>query len=162
MRGLQERRAVAALTAQRRALAVTAATAVPVVALDQLTKWWALEALADGPVHVGWTLDLRLTFNPGASFSLGPGLTPYLTAAGVVLVGVIVVMARGMTTTRAAVALGFMLGGALGNVTDRLFRDHGGAVVDLIDFGWWPVFNGADVALVCGAIVLVLVSARET
>ena len=134
---------------------------MPVVALDQLTKWWALEVLADGPRHIAWTLDLRLTFNSGAAFSMGPGLTPFLTAAGVVLVGLLVVMSRGMTTTRAAVALGLMLGGALGNLTDRLFRGHGGAVVDFVDFGWWPVFNVADAALVCGAILLVLVSARQ-
>jgi signal peptidase II len=161
VRGLQERGSVAPLTVQRRALAVTAATAVPVVALDQLTKWWALEALADGAVHVAWTLDLRLTFNSGASFSLGPGLTPFLTVIGVVLVGLLVVMARGMTTTASALALGLMLGGALGNLGDRLFRDHGGAVVDFVDFGWWPVFNVADAGLVCGAILLVLVSSRE-
>jgi signal peptidase II len=146
---------------RRRGLAVTAATAAPIVVLDQLTKWWALETLSDGPRHLFWTLDLRLTFNSGASFSSFPGLTPYLTAAGVVLVGVLVLMSGSATRTNAAVCLGVMLGGALGNLTDRLFRDHGGAVIDFIDFGWWPIFNVADSALVCGAILLVIVSARH-
>jgi signal peptidase II len=159
VRRLQERRVVAAITRQR-ALALTAATVAPVVALDQLTKWWALEQLSDGPIHVFWTLDLRLTFNSGAAFSTGPGLTPFLTAAGVALVGMLVLMSRASTKTSAAISLGLLLGGACGNLADRLFRDHGGAVIDFVDFGWWPVFNVADTALVCGAILLVLVNAR--
>ena len=144
-----------------RALAVTAAAAAPIVLLDQLTKWWALEALSDGPNHVFWTLDLRLTFNSGAAFSTGPGLTPILTVVGVGLVGMLVLMSGSAPSTRAAVCVGVLLGGALGNLSDRLFRDHDGAVVDFIDFGWWPVFNVADMALVCGAILLVIVSARH-
>jgi signal peptidase II len=145
---------------RRRALAVTAATAAPVVALDQLTKWWALERLSDGAIHLFWTIDLRLTFNSGAAFSTAPGLTPFLTAAGVLLVGVLVLMSRAATRTSATVALGLMLGGALGNLSDRLFRHHGGAVIDFVDFHWWPVWNMADAALVCGAILLVLANAR--
>ncbi len=157
---VQERGAVAPLT-RRRALAVTAAAAAPVVLLDQLTKWWALEALSDGATHLFWTLDLRLTFNTGAAFSTGPGLTPFLTIAGVVLVGVLVLMSSAAERTAAAVSLGFLLGGALGNLSDRLFRDHGGAVVDFIDFNWWPVFNVADIALFCGGALLVLTTARS-
>lgn len=109
---------------------------------------------------MGWTLWLRLAFNSGAAFSMGPGLTPFLTIAGVGLVGMLVVMTRDVTKKSAAVALGFLLGGAIGNLSDRLFRDHGGAVVDFVDFGWWPVFNVADTALVCGAALLVLTSLR--
>jgi signal peptidase II len=157
---MQERGAVAPVVDRRRALAVTAAVAAPVVALDQLTKWWALERLSDGPIHLFWTLDLRLTFNSGAAFSTAPGLTPFLTAAGVILVGVLVMMSRAATRTTAAVALGLMLGGALGNLSDRLLRDHGGAVIDFVDFRWWPVFNAADTALFCGAVLLVLANAR--
>lgn len=103
---------------------------------------------------------LRLTFNSGAAFSMGPGLTPFLTIAGVGLVGMLVVMTRDVTKKSAAVALGLLLGGAVGNLSDRLFRDHGGAVVDFVDFGWWPVFNVADTALACGAVLLVLTSLR--
>ncbi|MEY2566503.1 MAG: signal peptidase [Actinomycetota bacterium] len=160
MRGLQERGAVAPLTGTRRTLAIAAAVAAPVVALDQLAKAWAVHRLSDGAIHLFWTLDLRLTFNSGAAFSLGPGLTPFLTVIGVVLVGVLVLMSRSVSRTSAAIALGLLLGGALGNLTDRLFRDLGGKVVDFIDFGWWPVFNLADTALFCGAILLVLTNLR--
>ena len=78
-----------------------------------------------------------------------------------VLVGVLVLMSGWAPRTSAAVCLGVMLGGAVGNLTDRLFRDHSGAVIDFIDFGWWPIFNVADVALVCGAILLVILSAKH-
>jgi signal peptidase II len=158
---VQERRAVAPLTGTRRTLAIAAATAAPVVAFDQLTKSWAVHRLADRPIHVVWTLDLRLTFNSGAAFSIGPGLTPFLTVVGVFLVGMLVLMSRSLSRTSAALALGLLLGGALGNLSDRLFRDFGGKVVDFVDFGWWPVFNVADAALFCGAILLVLTNVRS-
>ena len=141
-------------------VALALAAAALVATADQLTKWWALENLADGPVHVLWTLRLRLTFNKGASFSLGTGLTPFLTAAVVVIIAVLVVMARSATTRPMAVSIGLLLGGAVGNLGDRLFRDHGGAVVDFIDLGWWPIFNLADAAVVIGALLLVLVGSR--
>jgi signal peptidase II len=162
VRRLQERGAVAPVAAGRRVPVLIGATTVVVVALDQLAKWWALEVLADGPIHVGWTLYLRLTFNSGASFSLGPGLTPFLKAAAVALLVVLITMTRSVRTAPSAVAMGLLIGGALGNLTDRLVRDHGGAVVDFVDFGWWPVFNVADAALVCGAILLVLVEMRRS
>jgi signal peptidase II len=147
---------------RRRVSVVIAASAASVVALDQLAKWWALEALTDGPIHVGWTLYLRLTFNSGAAFSLGPGLTPVLKAVAVGLLVLLLTMTREVRTSPSAVAMGLLIGGALGNLTDRLLRDHGGAVIDFVDFGWWPVFNVADAALVCGAILLVLLELRRT
>ena len=132
-----------------------------VVALDQATKTWALRALADGPVHVVWTLRLNLSFNSGAAFGLGKGLAPFLVAAGVVTVVVLVGLGRTTGTTGAAsVALGLVVGGAVGNLADRLFRDHRGAVVDFIDLQWWPVFNVADAAITCGALLLVLAGSR--
>ena len=59
-----------------------------------------------------------------------------------------------------AVAMGLVLGGALGNLTDRVFRSNGGAVVDFIDPQWWPIFNVADAAVVCGAILLAITGWR--
>jgi signal peptidase II len=160
VRGLQERRVVAPLTGAPRTLAIAAAVAAPVVLLDQLTKSWAADRLRDESIHLFWTLYLRLTFNSGAAFSLGPGLTPFLTVVGVALVAVLVVMSRSMTGTSSAIALGLLLGGALGNLADRLVRDLGGRVIDFVDFGWWPVFNLADTALFCGAVLLVLTNLR--
>jgi signal peptidase II len=136
-------------------------TAALTATADQLTKWWALEALPDGPVHVIWTLHLELHFNSGAAFSMGRGLTPFITAAVVALVVVLFTMVRSVTTPSVAVALGLLLGGASGNLIDRLVRDHGGAVIDFIDLQWWPVFNLADAAVVIGGILLVLLGPRD-
>lgn len=149
-------RAVEAAGRPRLALAV--AVAGVVVAADQATKWWALRALDDGPVDLG-ILDLRLTFNSGAAFGLGKGFAPVLVVAAVVLL--VVLLRRGwLVAGRApAVAAGLVLGGAVGNLLDRLFRDPGllrGDVVDFVDLRWWPVFNLADGAIVVGAAVLVV------
>ena len=137
-----------------------AATLVAVVsavlATDQLTKSWAFDELSDRSIHVGWTLDLALTLNRGAAFSLGNGITPLLMAGGAVLLVVLIVAGGRARTTIMAVSLGLIIGGAAGNLTDRFLRDNGGAVIDFIDFGWWPVFNVADIALFCGAALLVL------
>ncbi|MGH9178108.1 MAG: signal peptidase II [Acidimicrobiales bacterium] len=132
------------------------------VLLDQFTKSWALRALDDGPVDLVWTLRFKLSFNSGAAFGIGEGLAPFFVAAGVVMLVVLLALSRAAATTRpAAVALGMVLGGAVGNLVDRLFRGHGGAVVDFIDLQWWPVFNLADAAITCGAVLLVLAGPRN-
>ncbi len=157
MRRLQERGSVPPLTARRLALAGT--VAVVVVTGDQLTKSWALRALDDGPVHLVWTLQLNLSFNTGAAFGLGPGLGPLLVVFGIVLVIALLGLVRQATATRAgSVFLGLVVGGALGNLADRVFRDHGGAVIDFVDLQWWPVFNLADAAISCGVVLLVVTS----
>lgn len=140
---------------------VLAAVAGVVVALDQATKTWALEALADAPIDLVWTLRLNLSYNRGAAFGLGKGLAPLLVAGGVALLVVLASFSRSLTGRLPTLALGLVLGGASGNLVDRLFRGHDGAVVDFIDLQWWPVFNVADMAIVCGAILLVLTSGRD-
>ena len=166
MRGVQERGPVPALsttTVRRpsRRSAWGGATAAAVVAIDQLTKTWALDALADGPVDVVWTLRFNLSFNSGAAFGLGRGVAPLLIVAGVVVLIVLIGASRSTAPTVAsAVALGLVVGGAAGNLADRLLRGHGGAVVDFIDLQWWPVFNVADAAITCGAALLVVAGAR--
>lgn len=146
----------------RRVATVVAGVAAAVVAIDQATKSWALEALADGPVHVVWTLDLDLTFNTGTAFSLGRGLGPVLALLAVAVLAVLLRSGVATASTGAAVAVGLVLGGALGNLTDRALRTTdgegflGGAVVDFVDLGWWPVFNVADAAIVVGAVGVVL------
>jgi signal peptidase II len=150
---VQERRAVPALTV---------GVAAAVIAIDQLTKTWALHHVADRPIHLIWTLRLYLTFNSGAAFSLGRGITPFLVPLAVAVVAVMLFMTGRRHPTRpVTVAMGLILGGALGNLVDRLFRHHGGAVIDFIDLQWWPVFNVADASLVVGAILLLLVG-RQT
>jgi signal peptidase II len=133
-----------------------AAVAVVVVALDQATKTWAVHRLADGPVHLWWRLSLVLTYNSGAAFSLGQGFTPFLVAGVVVMLVVLLFLSRSVASRPAAVALGLVLGGAFGNLTDRLVRHNHRSVIDFVDFRGWPTFNVADAAVVCGAILLVL------
>jgi signal peptidase II len=131
--------------------------AAAVVAADQLSKIWALSALADGPISVVGSVRLYLTRNSAGAFGLGGAAVPFLAVAALILV---VVMASSGETTRhplLAVAVGLVLGGALGNLADRLFRGRGwlrGAVVDFIDFRVWPVFNLADTAITCGCLLL--------
>lgn len=108
-------------------------------------------------------LSLRFTTNPGGAFSLFGGAAALFLVASVVAVVVIVLASRNLASVASAVSLGLLLGGALGNLTDRLTRGSGidGAVVDLIDLHVWPVFNVADMAIVTGALLLVVTSFRR-
>jgi signal peptidase II len=141
------------------------AAAAVVVALDQVSKHWALAALDDGPIDLVGSLRLNLTFNDGAAFSLGSGRSSWIALIALVVVAVILKL--GWTADRRlwAAGLGVILGGALGNLTDRLLRAGdgllGGHVVDFVDLQWWPVFNVADVALWVGIGLLLLSSWRE-
>ena len=134
--------------------------AAVVAVLDQLTKQWALSALADGPVDLVGSLRLNLVFNDRAAFSLGFGSTTAIALVGCTLVVVLVVMGVRAEQRGWALGLGIILGGALGNLSDRAFRaDDGflsGRVVDMVDLQWWPVFNVADMALWVGIGVLLL------
>jgi signal peptidase II len=142
-------------------LAVTGLVALAVIALDQLTKSLAVDRLSDGDIDLFWTLRLNLTFNSGLSFGQGRGLTGYITVLGIFLVAALLWWTRRLTSLPMAVGIALLIGGACGNLTDRLFRSHGGAVIDFIDFQWWPVFNVADIAVSCGAVLLVLATLRE-
>jgi signal peptidase II len=139
------------------------AVAAVVVALDQLTKAIALERLADGaPVHVlGDLLQFRLVFNPGAAFSFATGYTFVFTIIAAVVVVVILRVSRKLRSLPWALALGALLGGAIGNLLDRVFREPAvfqGHVVDFIELPNWPVFNLADTAITCSAVAMVLLS----
>jgi signal peptidase II len=136
-----------------------AGVAAAVLLADQLTKWWALEALDDRTVDLVWTLRLRLVFNRGSAFGLGSRFGPVIAILAVVVVVLLLRSARGGEGRLGSVALGLVLGGALGNLADRVFREGrgllGGSVVDFVDLQWWPVFNLADAAIVVGAGLLV-------
>ena len=135
-------------------LGTAAGVAAGVVLVDQLTKWWAVTRLSEGQIHVIGKLDLELTRNTGSSFSLLQGSTDFLIAVVVVATAVLGVLAwRSVTVGRAAL-YGLILGGALGNLTDRLFR--GGAVVDFVAVHFWPTFNVADACIVVGCGLLVV------
>ncbi len=160
---MQERRAVVpALTVRRtvwsRRLLIPTIAAL-VVAADQFTKTWALHHL-EVPRHVIGPTNLLLTFNGGAAFSIGRGVTPFIEAVVVAMViWLVLVSSRASRSANLGVAigLGLLLGGALGNLADRLFRHNHGSVIDFIQLvSWWPVFNVADAAIVVGVIVLAL------
>jgi len=134
--------------------------AILVVAIDQATKAWAVEALADGPIVIidGW-LNLRLVFNTGASFSLfakGGAVIGLLVIAVVIM---IFFALREAGRRLDAVALGLVLGGAVGNLLDRAFRGDSfldGAVVDFINVPFFATFNFADIAINVGVALLLL------
>jgi signal peptidase II len=136
------------------------AVAGVVVALDQLTKIWAVAALSDGPVEViGTLLQFRLTRNPGGAFSLLTGLTPVLALLAVVMVIYIVRTTRRTADVVMAYSLGLVLGGAVGNLVDRMLRSPGflrGEVVDFIKVPHWPTFNVADCAITVGVILIAI------
>ncbi len=155
-------------TRRRRLVAWTAVLALVVLLADQAAKWWAESSLTVGgdPVPlVGELLQLRLIYNPGAALSIlsGTGMTWLLTIV-VVAVVVVIVRAIGRIGSRGwAVALGLLLGGALGNLIDRLFRDPGfaeGHVVDFIDYAGFFVGNVADIAIVVAAGLIVVLTFR--
>jgi signal peptidase II len=131
-----------------------------IVAVDQLTKIWAVSALSDRSVSIiGTTVVLLLTRNPGGAFGRFKGMTPVL-ALGAIVVSVFLFRAVRRTSDGWTVAaLTLVLGGALGNLCDRIFRAPGvftGHVVDFVKVGWWPVFNVADSCITIGAVLLVV------
>lgn len=139
--------------------------AAGVVALDQLTKAWAISALADGPIAIiDTTVQFRLARNTGAAFSLFASGGPIV---GIMAIGVVILIfvALGDASRRLeAVALGLVLGGAVGNLLDRAFRGDdflSGAVVDFVYTSFFPTFNVADTAITFGVALLLLSAFRR-
>ena len=132
--------------------------ALVVLILDILTKGWAMSALSDGrDIHIFWTLHFALTHNEGMAFSTGTNVGPFIGMLAIVVIAILIFTLRKQSSVISLVATGCIIGGAIGNVLDRVFRGSGfmgGAVVDFIDFRWWPVFNVADIGIVCGAIAV--------
>ncbi len=149
----------------RRLVRVTFGVAAGVVVLDQLTKYLAVRYLeGQPPVEVvgSW---VRLVFlrNSGAAFSIGTGVTFVFTAIAIAVAVVIVRTSRRLGSLGWAIALGGLLGGAIGNLLDRLFREPGflrGHVVDFIALPNFAIFNVADSAIVCSSILMVLLAVR--
>jgi signal peptidase II len=151
----------------RRRVGVLAAVAAFVLAADAISKALVVAHLReDQPVHlIGNVLMLWLTRNPGAAFSVGTSETVVFT---VIAFGVIVYIARTARKLYSlgwAIALGLLLGGAMGNLSDRIFRAPGlfrGDVVDWIAVTrFYPIFNLADSAIVCGGILTVILAMRS-
>lgn len=148
---------------RRAALALFAAAAASYV-LDRLTKVWAERTLPGDPLElIPGVLTLRFTTNTGGAFSLFSNIPWFFVGVSLVISTLIVVTAFRHTDLMVGVSLGLVLGGAVGNLTDRLVRGAGalGEVVDFIDVHFWPVFNVADSAIVVGAGFLAFTSWRR-
>jgi signal peptidase II len=149
---------------RRRGAAILFGTAAAVYLLDRVTKLWAERTLADAPIEViRGALTLRFTTNSGGAFSLGQS-APWLFAGATITVSlVIVATAFRHRDPVIAAALGLILGGALGNLTDRALRGPGlsGQVIDFVDPHIWPIFNVADASIVIGALLLAWSSYRS-
>jgi len=153
-------------TSPVRRLPLALSIAAVVLVLDQATKFLAERTLTGhAPVPVlGDFIRLRLLYNPGAAFSMGTGATWVFTIIAAVAV---VVLLRYVTRPQPkgmAISLALLLGGATTHLGDRLFRAPGfarGHVVDFIDYNGWFVGNVADIALTCGAVLLLIFAARQ-
>ena len=136
-----------------------------IVLLDQVTKSWAVSALADGHViHVVGSLQFSLGFNSGFAFSQGQGMGPVVGVFAIIAVLFLLRAVRKATTQISALALCAIVAGAIGNIADRIFRGEGwlhGRVVDFIDVQWWPVFNVADSSITVGACALIAAMLME-
>jgi signal peptidase II len=147
-----------------RSLLAIGAVTVVVVVLDQLTKWWALEALTDPTrvIDLVWTLRLRVIYNTGTAFSLTSDSGPIVSVIALVVVAFLLWSGRTQRSPWVLTSYGLVVGGTFGNLVDRVFRDGnegllGGAVIDFVDLQWFPVFNLADAALTIGIGLLLVV-----
>ncbi|KRB75950.1 hypothetical protein ASE01_12935 [Nocardioides sp. Root190] len=151
------------LLAAPRTWLLFAVLAVVMLVLDQVSKVLAVRHLTGEPdvELVGEVLQLHLTYNPGAAFSLGTRFTVVLAVLACTATVVVLWISRRLANRWWAVALGFLFAGIVGNLTDRLFRDPSpfrGHVVDFLMLPNWPVFNIADICINVGvAMILVQV-----
>jgi signal peptidase II len=139
---------------------LAAAIVVAILVVDQATKVWAVEDLSDGPVSIiGTDVEFHLSRNSGGAFSLFRGFTPLLALLAIVFAFILVRAVRRAEDRLSVVALALVLGGALGNLCDRVFRDPSflsGHVVDFIKLWNFPTFNVADSCITIGAVLLVV------
>jgi signal peptidase II len=151
--------------AARRRLLLVLGVAVVVLAIDQVAKAIVMATLAlHEPIRLlGGLLTLRLVRNPGAAFGMATGFTIVFSVIALAVVVTIIRIAGRLQSSWWALALGMLLGGAAGNLGDRLFRDPGpfrGHVVDFLELPHWPVFNLADSAIVGAGILMVILTFR--
>jgi signal peptidase II len=150
---------------RRRRIGVLLGIAAFVLLADIVSKCIIAATMTDhAPIRLlGGFLTITLTRNPGAAFGLGTGLTVVLAVVATGVIAVILRTSRRLYSVPWAVVLGLLLGGASGNLVDRLFRSPGwfrGHVVDWIELPHWPVFNLADSAIVMGGLIAVVLASR--
>ena len=151
-------------TRPARPVVTIVAVAAGLVGLDQLTKWWAVEALTEPirTIDLFWTLRLRYLENRGTAFSLTDDTGPIVSLVALAVVVLLLRSGRSQRSRLVLVGYGLVVGGTVGNLVDRLFRTRaddgllGGGVVDFVDLQWFPVFNVADAALTIGIGLLLV------
>ncbi|CAN2193264.1 LspA Lipoprotein signal peptidase [Candidatus Nanopelagicaceae bacterium] len=133
--------------------------------IDFLTKNWAIENLSSSSRQIiGSFLQLTLLRNPGAAFSMATGFTIVFTSISIAVVIFIARYASRITSTWWAYVGGLVLGGVLGNLTDRIFREPGflyGHVIDWIELPHWPIFNVADSSIFIAAGIAILLTIKN-
>jgi signal peptidase II len=153
------------VTRRSKLAVVLYSAAVGAYLLDRITKYLAEEFLAGRvPVEIiRGVVRLRYVTNSGGAFGLFGGQPWLFFAATLVVCGAIVAASIKLSSGASSLGLGLILGGALGNLTDRIIRGPGvsGTVVDFVDFHVWPVFNLADSAIVVGALVILVAGLRR-
>lgn len=141
------------------------ATAWTIWLLDFATKTWAISSLSSQPRKIiGSLLQFTLVKNPGAAFNLATGFTIFFTLLAFIVVATVTYFASRITSRGWSIAIGLLLGGVLGNLTDRIFRSPGffnGQVIDWIELPHWPVFNLADSAICIAAVIAIIMSYRN-
>jgi signal peptidase II len=149
--------------ARRRGGLLLWSIAVAAFLVDRLTKLWAERALAEPRDLIDGVLALRFTTNSGGAFSLGDRAPLVFAVAAIVVCAAIAITSFRSRPAMQGIALGLILGGASGNLLDRLLRGPGlsGRVIDFIDLHVWPVFNLADASIVLGAVLLAIGALRD-
>ena len=142
------------------------ATAWTIWLFDFATKTWALTSLSSSEPRkiIGSFLQLTLVHNPGAAFSFATGFTLVFSLLALAVVVAVVYFAPKITSGGWQLCLGLLLGGVLGNLTDRIFREPSflnGHVIDWIQIPSWPVFNLADSAICVAAFIAFVLSLRN-
>lgn len=158
--GWRHRTPMTKTTVRTRTIRSGIGVALIVLVLDIITKWWAVQRLSDGSsIDLVGSLRFYLVYNRGMAFSAGTNLGPLIGLLAIVVIVILVRNLKKVDNLLSLIASGSIIGGATGNVVDRIFRGDGfmsGAVIDFIDLQWWPVFNIADIGIVCGAIAMAI------
>ncbi len=160
MRKVQGRGARAASVKSSR-VATVATVAVVVLAADLLTQQWARTQLISHPVHVIGPVNFVFVLNSGFAFSLLRGHPLLVALIEIVLSVAVAALAYRTRYSGTAVAAALVLGGAVGNLADRVVFPYGGAVVDFISLPHWPVFNVSDIGVTLGVALLILAGIRD-
>lgn len=136
-----------------------------VFVVDQITKQWAVSNLDNRDIDLLWTLRMHLSFNTGMAFGQAQSVGPIIGVVALVVIVVLLLSLRRQAGKAATASIGLIVGGAIGNLLDRLLRSPGlfrGAVVDFIDLQWFPIFNIADMCITIGGGILMLSSWRAS